>query len=89
MENKKYIRDLYQFEGFRARATMKPHPEDSNGWIIALDRRQKKQFAQRARQRYSVIGIEGYIRCGIWMQGQRTSILNLNIDGSTVHGAEP
>ena len=89
MENKKYIRDLYQFEGFRARATMKPHPEDSNGWIIALDRRQKKQSVQRAGQWYSVIGIEGYIRYGIWIQGQRTSILNLNIDGSTVHGVKP
>ena len=89
MENKKYIRDLYQFEGFRARATMKPHPEDSNGWIIALDRRQKKQSVQRAGQWYSVIGIEGYIRYGIWIQGQRTSTLNLNIDGSTVHGVKP
>ena len=89
MEKKKYIRDLYRFEGFRARATMKPHPEDSNGWIITHDRRQKKQFVQGAGQQYSVIGIEGYTKYGIWMQGQRTSILNLNIDGSTVHGVKP
>lgn len=89
MEKKKYIRDLYRFEGFRARATMKPHPEDSNGWIIALDRRQKKQFVQRAGKRHQVFVIEGYIRYGIWMQGQSPSILNLNIDGSTAHGVEP
>jgi hypothetical protein len=89
MEKKKYIRDLYRFEGFRARATMKPHPEDSNGWIITHDRRQKKQFVQCAGQRDSVIGIEGYIRHGIWMQEQRTSILNLNIVGWTAHGVEP
>ena len=51
MEKKTYIRDLYRFEGFRAQATMKPHPEDSNGWIITLDRRQKKQSAQHAEKK--------------------------------------
>ena len=89
MEKKQYIRDLYRFEGFRARATMKPHPEDSNGWIITLDRRQKKQFVQRVAQRYSVLGTEGCIRCGTWMPAQRTFILSLNIAGLTAHGAEP
>jgi hypothetical protein len=89
MEKKQYIRDLYRFEGFRARATMQPHPEDSNGWIITLDRRQKKQFVQRVAQRYSVLGIAGCIRCGTWMLAQRTSILSLNIAGLTAHGVEP
>lgn len=89
MEKKQYIRDLYRFEGFRGRATMKPHPEDSNGWIIALDRRQKKQFVQYAAQRHPVLEIEGCIGCGTWMPAQRTSILNLNIAGWTAHGVEP
>jgi hypothetical protein len=62
MEKKTYIRDLYRFEGFRARATMKVHPEDSNGWIIVLDRRQKKRFAQPAGQRHTVFGIDGCIK---------------------------
>jgi hypothetical protein len=89
MEKKQYIRDLYRFKGFRGRATIKPHPEDSNGWIITLDRRQKKQFVQHAAQRHPVSGIEGYIRCGTWMPAQRTFILSLNIAGWTAHGVEP
>ena len=89
MEKKNYIRDLYRFERFRGRATMKPHPEDSNGWVITLDRRQKKQFVQRVAQRHPVLGIEGCIRCGTWMPVQRTSILNLNIAELIVHGVEP
>jgi succinate dehydrogenase/fumarate reductase-like Fe-S protein len=89
MEKKQYIRDLYRFEGFRARATIKPHPEDSNGWVITLDRRQKKQFVQHAAQRYSVLGIADCIRCGTWMLAQRTFILSLNIAVWTAHGVEP
>ena len=41
---KKTMRDLYKFPGFRARATLKPHPEDEEGYIVTLDRRQKKPF---------------------------------------------
>lgn len=67
---------------------MKPHPLDSNGWIITLDRRQKKQFVQHAAQRHVDFGIEGYIGCGTWMPAQRTSILNLNIAGWTALGVE-
>jgi len=89
MEKKQYIRDLYRFEGFRARATIKPHPKDSNGWIITLDRRQKKQFVQHAAQRYSVLGIAGCIRFGTWMPAPRTFILSSNIAGLTAHGAVP
>jgi len=43
---------------------MKPHPEDSNGWIITLDRRQKKQFVQRAAQNIR-FRIEGCISAGL------------------------
>mgnify|MGYP000885121215 CR=1 FL=1 len=86
MEKKIYIRDLYRLEGFRAHATMKPHPEDSNGWIITLERRQKKQSARHAGQRHAAIGIDGCIKFGIWMPGKRISTLSLNIVGSTVPG---
>lgn len=84
MEKKTYIRDLYRFEGFRARATMNSHPEDTNGWIITLERRQKKQSAQYAAQRLEVIGIGEYIAYVIWMPEQRTSTSSLNTVGSTV-----
>jgi succinate dehydrogenase/fumarate reductase-like Fe-S protein len=89
MEKKKHLRDLYCYPGFRGRATMKPHPEDSNGWIITLDRRQKKQFVQFAAQRHAVFGIEECIGCGTWMPEQRTSTLSLNIVGWIAHSVEP
>lgn len=88
MEKKTYIRDLYRFEGFRARATMERHTEDSNGWIITLERRQKKQSAQHAGQRLAAIVIGACIKCGTWIPGKRTSTLSLNIVGSIVPGVE-
>jgi hypothetical protein len=88
MEKKTYIRDLYRVEGFRARATMKHHPEDSNGWIISLERRQKKQSAQHAGQRRRGFGIAGFTKCGIWMPEQHTSTWSLNIVGSSALGVE-
>ena len=81
MEKKIYIRDLYRLEGFRAHATMKPHPEDSNGWIITLERRQKKQSARHAGQRHAAIGIDGCIKFGIWMPGTvDPTIFKLKVD---------
>jgi len=41
MKTKNTFRDLYTFPGFRARATLKPHPEDPEGRIVILERRQK------------------------------------------------
>ncbi|MEI7591114.1 MAG: hypothetical protein WCJ49_07400 [Deltaproteobacteria bacterium] len=89
MEKKKHLRDLYCNPGFRARATMKPHPENSNGWIITLDRRQKKQSVQFAVQRHVVFGIAGCTRYVIWMPEQRTSTLSLNIVGLIAPNVEP
>ena len=43
METIKTLRDVYSFPGFRARATLKPHPKDPDGRIVRLERRQKKQ----------------------------------------------
>src|SRR5450759_2625162 len=42
MKTKKTLRDLDKCPGFRARATLKPHPEDTEGYIVTLERRQKK-----------------------------------------------
>lgn len=89
METKKYLRDLYRLPGFRARATLKPHLEDSNGCIITLDRRQKKQFVQLAAQRYPDFGIEGCTRCATWMLEQPTSILTLNTAGFAARTVSP
>ena len=81
METKKTLRDLYKFPGFRARATLKPHPEDPEGCIVILERRQKKRFVPAAGQRHQAIGIGEFIWCETWMPDQPVSILSSSIAG--------
>jgi len=61
MKTKKTFCDLYKFSGFRARATLKQHPEDHNGCIVTLERRQKKRFVSAAAQRHQAIGTGEFI----------------------------
>ncbi len=46
MEKEMTFKDLYCFAGFRANGRLTPHPEHAGAWIVALRRRQKKQFAR-------------------------------------------
>jgi len=89
MKTKKTFRDLYKFSGFRARATLKPHPEDIEGYIVTLERRQKKPFVQAAAQFHPAIVTDGLIWCGTWMPEQPASILSLNTAEMLVRIAEP
>jgi hypothetical protein len=89
MNTKKTLRDIYTFSGFRARATLKPHPEDPDGCIVTLNRRQKKLYVPAAAKRYPVIVTGELMLCGTWMQDQPASILSLNIAGLPVHIVKP
>ena len=89
MKTKKTLRDLYKFPGFRARATLKPHPEDTEGYIVTLERRQKKLFVPAAVQRHQAIGTVELIGCETWMPEQPASILNLSIAGLPARNAKP
>ena len=89
MKAKNTLRDLYKFPGFRARATLKSHPEDPEGYIVTLERRQKKLFVPAAVQRHQAIGIGELIGCGTWMPEQPAFILNLSIAGLPAHNAKP
>ena len=89
MKTKKTLRDLYKFPGFRARATLKLHPEDTEGCIVTLERRQKKLFVPAAVQRHQAIGTGELIGCETWMPEQSASILNLSIAGLPARNAKP
>jgi len=89
MKTKKTFRDLYKFPGFRARATLKPHPEDIEGYIVTLERRQKKPFVPAAVQFHQAIVTDGLIWCGTWMPEQPASILSLNIAGLPARTVKP
>lgn len=75
----KTLRELYIFPGFRARSTLKSHTDDPNGYIVILERRQKKQFVPDVVQFHQAIVTVGFIWCVTWMPEQPTSILSLSI----------
>ena len=77
------LRDLYNFPGFRARATLRPHPDDSQGYIITLERRQKKLFVPAVAQFHQTIVTAGLIWC------VTPSILSLSIAGLPVRNVTP
>lgn len=89
MKTKNTLRDLYKFPGFRARATLKPHPEDTEGCIVTLERRQKKRFVPAAVQQHQAIGIGELIWYETWMPDQPASILSSSIAGLPVRIAKP
>ena len=89
MRTKNTLRDLYRFPGFRSRATLKPHPEDPEGCIITLERRQKKRSVPAAVQRHQAIGTGELTGCGTWMLEQPGSILSSNTAGLIVRIAKP
>ena len=89
MKTKKTLRDLYKFPGFRARSALKPHPEDTEGYIVTLERRQKKLFVPAAAQRHQAIGTGERTGCGTWMPEQPASILSLSIAGLPARNVKP
>ena len=89
MKTKKTFRDLYKFPGFRARTTLKPHPEDTEGYIVTLERRQKKPFVPAVAQQHPDIVTGAFIWCGTWMPEQPASILSLNIAGLPARTVKP
>jgi len=88
METIKTLNDIYSFPGFRARARLKPHPHDSGGRIVELERRQKKQSAQAAAGQYQASGIGVLTLFEIWTPEQPASTLHSNTGGLPAHGAK-
>jgi hypothetical protein len=81
METRKTLRDIYSFPGFRARATLKPHPKDPDGRIVKLERRQKKRFALAVDMLYRAFGTDALTWSEILMPVQPIYTLNSNIAG--------
>ena len=81
MDTKTNIKDLYSFVGFRAQATLKAHPEDTEARIVTLRRRQKKRLVPAVAKVKQVSAIEASMLYGIWMPRQPVFIWSLNTDG--------
>ena len=89
METKKTLRDIYKFPGFRVRATLKPHSDDPEGYIVRLERRQKKRSVPVVAQRYQVLETGELTGSGISMPEQPASILSSSTAGSPARSVEP
>ena len=89
MKTKHTLRDLYKFPGFRALATLKSHPEDPEGCMVTLERRQKKRFVPAAVQQHQATGTGERIWCETWMPDQPASILRSSIAGLPARIAKP
>ena len=89
MKTRKSFRDLYSFPGFRARATLRPHPEDSGGYIVTLERRQKKRSVPDAARSYPVSEIDAPIGCETSMPDHLAFTLNSSTGGFPVRTVKP
>ncbi len=89
METKKTLRDIYKFPGFRVRATLKPHSHDPEGYIVRLERCQKKQSVPAAAKQFRALGTGELTGSGISIPQRPISILSSSIAGSPALGVKP
>jgi len=89
MKTRKYFRDLYSFPGFRARGTLRPHPEDSGGYIVTLERRQKKRSVRDAARSYPVLEIAAHIGYETLMLERPAFTLNSSTGGFPARVVRP
>ena len=89
MKTIKTLRDIYSFPGFRVRATLKCHPKDTGGYIVKLERRQKKRSVPAAVRPYQAFETDALMWYETWMPVQPAYTLNSNIAGLPAHSAKP
>jgi hypothetical protein len=83
------LKDLYRFPGFRPLSWLRPHPLDTKGYILTLQRRQKKQYAHAVAKQFVDIDLVASTEYAILMQGMPTYTLNFNIVGLTARTVTP
>lgn len=77
------LKDLYRFPGFRPFSRLRPHPQDPKGYVLTLQRRQKKQYVHAAAKQLKGFGLVATTRYVISIQGMRTYTLSSNTVGSS------
>jgi hypothetical protein len=85
MKAKITLKDMYRFPGFRPLATLVKHPDDPKGYVLTLNRRQKKPHVLVAAKQCMVFAVAGYTACVIWMPVTPISIWTSNTGGLPAH----
>ena len=83
------LKDLYRFPGFRPLSWLHPDPIDTKGYILTLQRRQKKQYVHAVAKHFVDIDLVGSTEYAILMRGMPTSTLNFNTVGLNARTVMP
>jgi hypothetical protein len=83
------LKDLYRFPGFRPLSRLRPHPQDPKGYILTLQRRQKKQYVHAVVKQSKGFGLAATTKCAILIPGMPTYTLSFNIVGSNARTVTP
>jgi hypothetical protein len=75
------LKDMYRFPGFRPLSTLTEHPSDPKGYVLRLQRRQKKQCAAGAIKPLPGFAVNVPTVCAILMPVMHTYTWTLNTGG--------
>jgi hypothetical protein len=83
------LKDLYRFPGFRPLSRLLPNPQDTKGYVLRLQRRQKKQYVLSVAKQFMGFGLVASTGCVILMQGKPTYTLSSNTGGWHARAVAP
>jgi len=83
------LKDLYRFPGFRPLSRLRPHHQDPKGYVLTLQRRQKKQYVHAVAKQLKGFGLVASTKYAILIQGMHTYTLSFNTVGSSARNATP
>jgi hypothetical protein len=83
------LKDLYRFPGFRPLSRLRPHSQDPKGYVLTLQRRQKKQYVHAVAKQLKGFGLVATTKSVILILGMHTYTLNSNTVGSSARTVRP
>jgi len=83
------LKDLYRFPGFRPLSRLRPHSQDPKGYVLTLQRRQKKQYVHVVAKQLKGFGLVETTKYVISIQGTHTYTLSFNTVGLNARIVRP
>ena len=83
------LKDLYRFPGFRPLSRLHQHPQDPKGYVLTLQRRQKKRYVHAVAKQFMGFDHVATTKYAILILGMPTYTLSSNTVGSNARSATP
>jgi len=83
------LKDLYRFPGFRPLSRLRPHSQDPKGYVLTLQRCQKKQYAHAVAKQLKGFGLIETTKYVILILVMHIYTLNSNTVGSSARTVRP